>query len=150
MEEHCLLACFHGLHSLLSHTSQNDLLRGSIAHSGLALSHQPLIQKVPHTHTCLQAGGGFFFFIFIYLFPSDSSLCQVGKKLTHWLYTNLMSSVNPCVLKDQEDEDEVSHPCTFKEQPHCMWTHMGEIVHSRQGHGILLSVPTAQAGAIEN
>lgn len=59
-----------------------------------------------------------------------------------------MSSVNTRVLKDQEDKDVVSHPCTFKEQPHCMWTRLGEIVRSRQERGLLLSAPTAQAGEL--
>lgn len=34
-EERSSLACFRGLHSLLSHTSQNDLARGSTAHGEL-------------------------------------------------------------------------------------------------------------------
>lgn len=51
MEERCLLACFRGLHSLISHTFQNDLARGSTAHRGLGALTSTVYPESAPTHT---------------------------------------------------------------------------------------------------
>ena len=48
LEEHCLLACSHGLLSLLSCSAQDHPLRGGPSHSRLGLPCQSFIKKMPH------------------------------------------------------------------------------------------------------
>lgn len=70
----------NGLLNLPSYTAQ-DLPTGVMPTVGWALSHQPLIKKMP-SQSCPQASLVEAFYPLRFTFPEDSRLCQVGTLIS--------------------------------------------------------------------